>query len=173
MTDAQQHYRVKQSMYQIARQLDMPASFIELRHRVTHEVKPNMLELERAAKQGLSWLFAWYWIYVPDGESISAEEGGSTIDNISFDCIDSPLRQSLQIMFDANIRACNDSRKDLVHRSSVDQAVEEIVEICSMKWERLKMLSFALCVHHFSVPWSVSCGRGAASASVCSLSTCK
>ena len=83
ITDSQQLFRSKQSMFQIARQLDMPASFIELRHRIIHEDKPTMRELHRAGNDGLTWLFSWYWEHLDESginaSDFSADEAPSLI----------------------------------------------------------------------------------------------
>ncbi|KAL9096885.1 MAG: hypothetical protein Q9165_000849 [Trypethelium subeluteriae] len=49
------------SMYSVAREIDMPASFVELRHEATHEELPSLGRLERNAKAGLDWLWNFYW----------------------------------------------------------------------------------------------------------------
>lgn len=152
---------MKQSMYQIARQMEMPAAFIELRHRVTHENKPAITELERAAKQGLSWLFTWYWTHILDDQGMIEEGGASSIDGRAFEDIDGPLRQSVQTMFDAQLRLLKQTGKQTVHHPSMMQAIDEIVHTCSTSWERLRILSFIICIHFFSVPQSVINGTRA------------
>ncbi|KAL9080366.1 MAG: hypothetical protein Q9157_000822 [Trypethelium eluteriae] len=49
------------SMYSVAREIDMPASFVELRHEATHEELPSLGRLERNVKAGLDWLWNFYW----------------------------------------------------------------------------------------------------------------
>jgi len=70
ITDTQQIFRSKQSMFHIARKMRMPSSFIDLRHRIIHEERPNLRELVRALNKGLRWLFEWYWVHVCDSQDM-------------------------------------------------------------------------------------------------------
>lgn len=49
------------SMVQIACQIDMPASFVELRHEATHEELPSLQRLARKSKEGVDWIWHHYW----------------------------------------------------------------------------------------------------------------
>lgn len=48
-------------MYDVAREIDMPASFVELRHEATHEELPSIKRLMRNAELALDWLWHFYW----------------------------------------------------------------------------------------------------------------
>lgn len=49
------------SMLEIARQIDMPADFVALRHEATHEELPGLKRLTHATQQALDWLWRVYW----------------------------------------------------------------------------------------------------------------
>ncbi|KAK7540326.1 Las1-like-domain-containing protein [Phyllosticta paracitricarpa] len=51
----------KMSMYDMAAELDMPSSFVELRHEATHEDLPSLRRLQMATEQALEWLWLHYW----------------------------------------------------------------------------------------------------------------
>ncbi|KAF2087931.1 Las1-like protein, partial [Saccharata proteae CBS 121410] len=51
----------KLSMYDMAAELDMPGSFVELRHEATHEELPSLGRLRQATLQALEWLWDHYW----------------------------------------------------------------------------------------------------------------
>lgn len=51
----------KMSMYDMAAELDMPSSFVELRHEATHEDLPSLRRLQMATEQALQWLWHHYW----------------------------------------------------------------------------------------------------------------
>ncbi|KAK7530922.1 Las1-like-domain-containing protein [Phyllosticta citribraziliensis] len=51
----------KMSMYDMAAELDMPTSFVELRHEATHEDLPSLRRLQMATEQALEWLWLHYW----------------------------------------------------------------------------------------------------------------
>lgn len=46
----------------LAETLEMPASFVEIRHEVTHGQLPSLFRLSQHAKMGLAWLWKYYWL---------------------------------------------------------------------------------------------------------------
>lgn len=64
--DIGQQGKFKQSMFEVARDLDMPASFVELRHEATHEDLPSLQRLMRNSKLALDWLWQYYWAKLDD-----------------------------------------------------------------------------------------------------------
>ncbi|KAL8795122.1 MAG: hypothetical protein Q9195_002419 [Heterodermia aff. obscurata] len=53
--------RRKLSMLERAKQLRLPASFVDLRHQATHEDLPTLPILRQAVKQGIDWLWQDFW----------------------------------------------------------------------------------------------------------------
>ena len=51
-------------MHTLARNLGLPASFVEIRHAATHEVLPSMTILRKACTRALDWLWANYWKFI-------------------------------------------------------------------------------------------------------------
>ncbi|ORY86356.1 Las1-like protein, partial [Protomyces lactucae-debilis] len=49
------------SMVALARQLDLPESFVELRHATTHDALPSLVVLKQAAMRARDWLWQHYW----------------------------------------------------------------------------------------------------------------
>lgn len=50
-------------MYQVAKEIDLPASFVELRHQAIHEDLPSLVVLRRATARALEWLWDYYWLH--------------------------------------------------------------------------------------------------------------
>lgn len=48
-------------MHQLARELGLDASFVEVRHAATHEELPSLCVLRRMAGRALDWLWSNYW----------------------------------------------------------------------------------------------------------------
>lgn len=48
-------------MYQVAKDISLPASFVELRHQATHDDLPSLVVLRRATARALEWLWDYYW----------------------------------------------------------------------------------------------------------------
>jgi ribosomal biogenesis protein LAS1 len=48
-------------MYSIAKNIGLPATFVELRHQCTHEELPSLPKLRTAAEKSLAWIWEHYW----------------------------------------------------------------------------------------------------------------
>jgi hypothetical protein len=71
LLDSHQTAKRKISMYALARTLDLPATFVELRHQATHEELPSLQRLRSAARKALAWIWERYWAdlsLTPEGE---------------------------------------------------------------------------------------------------------
>lgn len=53
-------------MHQLAKNLNLPSFFVELRHMGTHESLPSMPMLRIAATRALNWLYDNYWSHIED-----------------------------------------------------------------------------------------------------------
>ncbi|KAF8438233.1 Las1-like-domain-containing protein [Terfezia claveryi] len=51
-------------MHTLARNLNLPSSFVEIRHAATHENLPSLAVLRTAASRALGWLWSNYWVWV-------------------------------------------------------------------------------------------------------------
>lgn len=65
------------SMLDMARQIDMPAEFVQLRHEATHEELPNVQRLVRATDEALKWLWRVYWSRL--GEPENSDEAAAKV----------------------------------------------------------------------------------------------
>lgn len=61
LLDPLQKARDAISLYALAKQLDLPTVFVELRHVATHEGLPSLMLLRRSSHQALEWLWWNYW----------------------------------------------------------------------------------------------------------------
>ena len=61
LLDGQQDKLRKQSMYSLAKTINLPATFVELRHQSTHEQLPSLAKLRNAAGKALLWIYEYYW----------------------------------------------------------------------------------------------------------------
>ena len=53
-------------MYAIAKSVGLPATFVELRHQVTHEQLPSLTRLRATAKKALEWIWDYYWKHLTE-----------------------------------------------------------------------------------------------------------
>lgn len=62
------------SMLEIARQIDMPAHFVTLRHEATHEELPSLQRLVAATREALEWLWRVYWSRLEEPQLVRLPE---------------------------------------------------------------------------------------------------
>ena len=70
LLDSHQTSKRKISMYALAKTLELPATYVELRHQATHEELPSLQKLRGAARKALEWIWERYWAdlsLVPEG----------------------------------------------------------------------------------------------------------
>ncbi|EGR52634.1 uncharacterized protein TRIREDRAFT_102383 [Trichoderma reesei QM6a] len=68
LLDGHQDKLRKQSMYSIAKNIGLPATFVELRHQATHEQLPSLAKLRSAARKALDWIWDYYWKHLGEAE---------------------------------------------------------------------------------------------------------
>lgn len=73
LLDGYQDKKHKLSMYSIAKNIGLPATFVELRHQCTHEELPSLAKLRAAAERSLLWIWDHYWK--------NLEESATPVDN--------------------------------------------------------------------------------------------
>lgn len=49
-------------MYSIAKNIGLPATYVELRHQATHEELPSLPKLRTATQKALRWIWEYYWV---------------------------------------------------------------------------------------------------------------
>ncbi|KAI0430806.1 Las1-like-domain-containing protein [Xylaria sp. FL1042] len=75
LLDGQQDKLRKMSMYSIAKNIGLPATFVELRHQATHEQLPSLSKLRSAANNALTWIWDFYWKGLTPVNKGSSKEG--------------------------------------------------------------------------------------------------
>ncbi|KAI1351731.1 Las1-like-domain-containing protein [Xylaria sp. FL0043] len=78
LLDGQQDKLRKMSMYSIAKNIGLPATFVELRHQATHEQLPSLSKLRSAANKALAWIWDFYWKDLAATSKGNLQEDGSS-----------------------------------------------------------------------------------------------
>ncbi|KAK4137888.1 Las1-domain-containing protein [Trichocladium antarcticum] len=68
LLDSHQDKQRKMSMYDVAKSVGLPATFVELRHQATHEQLPSLTRLREAARKALVWIWDYYWRHLSEPE---------------------------------------------------------------------------------------------------------
>ncbi|KAK4038796.1 Las1-like protein, partial [Parachaetomium inaequale] len=80
LLDSHQDKQRKMSMYDVAKSVGLPATFVELRHQATHEQLPSLTRLRAAARKALEWIWEYYWLGL---EGHCPPEDEDAVDNSS------------------------------------------------------------------------------------------
>lgn len=61
-------------MYDVAKSVGLPATFVELRHQATHEQLPSLTRLRAAARKALDWIWEYYWRHLAEVDISGSEK---------------------------------------------------------------------------------------------------
>ena len=141
-----------QSMHQVAQEIGMPASFVELRHEATHEELPDLQRLERHVRAALDWLWQFYWEDLDHSlvSSSSSATGFRALDEVPSSELamdEKTLKDDLLFRLKCYLKdRKNEIKRSQSTLSSTTSAHPSptcrcIVRLCSGKQERVAMLS--------------------------------
>ena len=125
LLDSEQDAKHKVSMYIIAKQIGIPASFVELRHEATHGDLPSLVVLRKAAERSLRWLWNDYWKHLDvrtgnlDEDEIDAFKNGRQ-----------KFKEDIREIFRAYIKNNLKINCNLDGHSETEEVCLEIVRVC-------------------------------------------
>lgn len=126
-------------MNDVAKELDMPASFVELRHEATHGDLPSLSRLQRNAVAALKWLWHHYWATLDTEPSTNQSQ-----EQIARD-LEGQLREHLKTYVSTRLEEVrkNEDAQNTSAYSSRDLALK-ITRLCQGKKESLQLLAKVL-----------------------------
>ena len=142
LTDVEQTSKSKKSMFDIGREIGLPSSFIDLRHRITHEGQVSLVELRHSAREGLNWLYEYYWKQFMDNqtETSDGKHDGKTGDQTDLRAeLKSSLRWFKKKRLGTEKKLPSKSNKKFFP-GSIDKVVKKLGGLCLNKPERLVVL---------------------------------
>ena len=143
-------------MYNIGKDIGIPASFIELRHQAIHEDLPSLVVLRQAAERAIQWLYHNYWRHIDMPESSKALAEGQTI-AFKYDPADleNKLRHVVRTYLKDSIAT---TKKEVVEvatirvRSIAIETGRELVRLCRGHVDTQKVLVAVLLERKILVP---------------------
>ena len=63
-------------MFDVARSINLPPHFVELRHEAAHEEMPSLGRLAKRTQEALRWLWEVYWVGLDLGQGVESVGGG-------------------------------------------------------------------------------------------------
>ncbi|KAL9028970.1 MAG: hypothetical protein Q9196_002730 [Gyalolechia fulgens] len=140
LVDSEQDSKYKVSMYDKAKELELPASFVELRHESIHGELPSLAVLRQAAERSLGWLWNDYWRHLGDDDlgasELSPFNHGRNI-----------RRDSLRAILQTYLAAYREAVKVSDHRLRsrlVETTALELLEACRANGQASKELVYVL-----------------------------
>lgn len=114
-------------MHALARNLKLPASFVEIRHAATHEALPSLAVLRTVAVRGLDWLWGNYWSAVGVASAIDGTVAGD--EQVQLSRAQLALKRWRQLRRDNPLRELKQSDTSPEGREAV-VIIKECVAIC-------------------------------------------
>lgn len=147
LLDSEQDSRYKQSMFDKARELNLPAYLVDLRHEAIHGEMPSLVVLRQSALKSLDWLKNDYWKYL-DEENVLTDTRTSPFTNGR-----TALKNDLKDLLQAHVNTFR-SIEEVPKGREVDalaqaatEATLEFVQMC-MGNKRALLDLVDLLVHH-------------------------
>lgn len=146
--DIAQRTLIRKSMFEVAREIDMPASFVELRHEATHEDLPSLQRLMRNTKSALEWLWQYYWAKLdePSGSKKTVTARVFTLPTKE------QLRSVLTTFSNKRRAEIKASSTDVSATSASGVACLELVKLCRGSKEAINMLCSLLLEEKMLIP---------------------
>lgn len=138
--DSGQDSKYKVSMYDKAKELQLPASFVELRHEAIHGELPSLVVLRQAAERALDWLWNDYWRHLGDDDL-------GELHISSFKHRHTARRNSSRAMFQDYRAAYLETLKDSDYKCRsllVEKTAHELLEACRVDTQASKELVHVL-----------------------------
>ncbi|KAI4092547.1 MAG: hypothetical protein LQ344_003393 [Seirophora lacunosa] len=143
MLDSQQDGTYKRSMYDVAKELDLPASFVELRHEAIHGELPSLIASRQAAERALRWLWDHYWRHL-DEDSLN-EPNPPDVNEIK-DILQAHVAEC------RNVLNASKNREEKIPWQQFASTAASLMEICKARQRALAEVVKALVVGAMLIP---------------------
>lgn len=138
-------------MYLVAQDINMPASFVELRHQATHEELPPVTVLRQAARRSLVWLWDYYWKRIDERKSWLDKDAEASVEGVP--ALNEALRAVLKPYMKKRIEEVRKKGKTTTYEDDItDIACKNCVRICRGDAEAIGALASVLSDTKFLIP---------------------
>ncbi|PGH11246.1 hypothetical protein AJ79_04980 [Helicocarpus griseus UAMH5409] len=145
-------YGKKQTMFQKAMELGLPASFVELRHEATHRELPSLIVLRNAAHQSLGWLWEFYWAGLDDAGIMDAGNDVPNESNGGLEFTKDAIRQTLKtLMSGENGLSESSGKRRSLRKVESSPELESIALVCSQQQEGAQAVAQVLLEQGFMI----------------------
>lgn len=149
-----------QSMLEVAKDIDLPAEFVEIRHEATHEGMPVFARLTKATSAALTWLYHTYWEKLDAAGDPSSGSVQTSLDDTIYRTSQKDLALHSQEQVQSILKEFRKSRKDEFRNSqqtgssAIRDRASQLVALVSPLKRGHSMLAETLCAHGTILPSS-------------------
>ena len=136
----EQTSKYKQTMFDIANEVGLPESMIQLRHDIIHGEMPSLVALRKASQQALQWLYEQYWGYLDDIRDPLDETADPDATIEESQSLKVKLKDIARNYVKSCLKSTEKNRDDALRKSLASHACREIVNICHDDAKRLPLL---------------------------------
>ena len=143
-----QNAKYKKSMFAIAKDVGIPAAFIDIRHDATHGEMPSLAVFRDVTQKSLTWLYDEYWSQLTE----DGQESGR--DETDVEELRDFFRTALRVHLKARL-ALDKRSKERAEQAILDdisEAYKDVVYTCRNDREKLIALSSVLLERKILVP---------------------
>ncbi|MCJ1314333.1 Cytoplasmic glyoxalase II [Agyrium rufum] len=150
MTDIDQNAGFRRSMFDVGVEVGIPASWVELRHEITHGDLPSLLVLRRAAERALRWLYDNYWNHLVEKLGVAYFNQEIHVEDLK-----GSLKEILRDFVKKNIeRMRRVDRSDHRDPEETDSTSAKITRLCRGERKLLRALCSVLVQRKILIPTS-------------------
>lgn len=125
--DIQQSSTARKTMYEMAKLIHLPETFVTLRHRIVHNQKtPSLKALELSTAEALSWLRSHFWNRVRNSDKLPLEQNTQEPTEEVAHQIQSTLKQYLK----ARKNEIRNGKIKEDESAAVHVATESLLKLC-------------------------------------------
>ena len=136
----EQTSKFKQTMFDIASDVGLPESMIQLRHDVIHGEMPSLVALRKASQQALQWLYEQYWRYLDDIRDPLDETANPDAIIEESQSLKVKLKDIARNYVKSCLRSTDQNTDDALRKFLASNACREIANICRDDAKRLPLL---------------------------------
>ncbi|RKP32043.1 Las1-domain-containing protein [Metschnikowia bicuspidata] len=129
----------------IAKKIDLPYAFVEVRHSATHNTLPSLEMLREVADWALRWLWENYWLKIEPGSSVNASVEAKPVSRSS----EVPLRHVYDLLKEYRVlekrgsASSSGAMAELVFIAESPVNAPKLVSLLMRHWEKLGLFTTA------------------------------
>ncbi|KAF8539268.1 Las1-like-domain-containing protein [Trichophaea hybrida] len=132
LLDPAQQSQFALPMHLLAKNLNLPASFVELRHAATHEALPSLVVLRAVALRALDWLWCDYWAAI--GVERDERAAGGAEEDVIVTRARSVIKTWRRLRRDNPVKEIKSGDSSAAGKE-VAAVIKECVDICKLRQE--------------------------------------